>query len=149
VLLKAERRVAEKNLEGTEGTSSDPLLFHVVRIVAASNILHLGIRAHPENVDLICNSVFSSNSSEVLLENLGHSTDLDQDSENEDCLEEIEKFAANELCGDLLEEAFNVDSYRLDSVKSSVRKENKSSAKSRKIKTCRVNLFPKSNMMSK
>lgn len=57
VLQKAERRVAEKNLEGPEGNGPDLLLFNLDKNYVVSIVLNLGVHAQPEAVNLLCKNV--------------------------------------------------------------------------------------------
>lgn len=67
----------------------------------------------------------------------------------EESIEELEKIAVRELCGDLMEEVYDGENLVSELGRIGERKTNKSGAKSLKRKTCRVKLFKQSSNVEK
>jgi len=133
VLLKAERRATEKNMEGNPLNNS---LFFLDNNNVASNLKLLGVKALSSSVDKLCSSVF--NHKPQLLDKDNWEEEF-VESEEEESVEELERLAVKELCGELLEEVFDEDSVLVRRKKGDGGKKNKSGAKTLKRKTCRVN----------
>lgn len=75
--------------------------------------------------------------------------ELSQYSEDEDSVDELEKFAIKQLCGDLLEELYDGDSYHLSCDKRCSMNTNKSSAKPHFRKICKVKVGKQAKVVSK
>jgi len=75
--------------------------------------------------------------------------ELSQYSEDEDSLDDLEKIAVKQLCGDLLEELYDDDSYQQSGDKRCSMNTNKSSAKPHFRKTCKVKVGKHAKMVSK
>jgi hypothetical protein len=108
VLKNAERRTAAKNLE-SKGNNLSQSLFCLDKDVVSSNLLQLGIRAQPESVHSLCKVAFDSKNY-IGLVGVNELVELEfLEEKTEDSIEELEKCALNELCGELLEVVFNED----------------------------------------
>lgn len=144
-LSRAERRTTIKNLESMEGKSSCNSFCSFDLNDAVSNVRQLGV------VFGFCESEMVSSVKEIFdleaarvstASNFDKCEVLSQETDSEvESIENIESRAIKQLCGELLEEVFDDDSYHLSYDSEAVLKRSKSvSAKSRKRKTCKVNI---------
>ena len=148
-LKKAARRAAAKNLEFLEGNGSIHPSLSFDKNVISDNLMQLGIHANSESVNSLCKTALTFNHEGFGTEENDES-ELDYlDSENEDSIEELEKKAIKELCGDLLEEIFDDEESSPSFVLRGSKRASKSCAKPRTKKTCRVKLFKNSLTVSK
>lgn len=88
VMMKAERRAAEKNLENMEGNPLNHSLFYLDKNCVASSLRCIGVKAPSGAVDNLCISTFSHNNQE--LENDSGEEEYPV-SDEEEIVEEIER----------------------------------------------------------
>lgn len=61
MLLRAQRRTAEKNLEGLAGNHSNHSMLYLSKDNVAFNIVQLGVKTQSSAIDLLCESVHAPN----------------------------------------------------------------------------------------
>jgi hypothetical protein len=140
ILAKVGRRAAERNLERAEGSLNfahfSPLHLDVVHSIQQLGVCLGGKEgAAVDEIDGLLVDNFEILDSES--SRLGGEEFSDCESE-EECLEEVESLAIKSLCGELLEEVFDDDSYHLSCDNKKASKSYKVRAKSRKRKTGKV-----------
>jgi len=139
-LIRAEERAAKKNLELPGGMPRTEPCSSLLFDVASSNLQQLGINFGSGENDRIRNlqQLFDLDAERAGVElGEGELFWAVSDSEEED-VETLEIDALKCLCGDLMEEVFEVDSFYLSSAEKTTSRKYKSRAKSRLKKTCKI-----------
>jgi hypothetical protein len=138
-LAKAEERVARRNLELSEGTSSPAPLLFVNRDLAISCLQQLGINLGNSNVENDKNLI------EVLGVGVGEGVggvecgEMGEGFESEgESADDFERLALKSLCGDLMEEVFDESSFPVSGEIDNTTRKGKFHAKSCLRKTCKL-----------
>jgi Neuraminidase (sialidase) len=147
-LARAERRAAAKNLELVEGNLLNNSLNSLSMSSASSILSSVGILWGATVVErnISVKSLLDYNKKCVLQSEVQEYLESDSD---EDCSERLEQDAIKQLCGDLVDEVFDDDSYQCENDSWDFQSRNKFGAKSLKRKTCKVNVANLSKKVSK
>jgi hypothetical protein len=150
---KVEKRAAQRNLESMDGNVLNNPLFSPSNAHVLFSVKQLGIRV--SDVDDKDLEFFIDSCSVPKDQHFVHNSldDIEEDlmwnESEEDSVEILENLAIKELCGDLLEEVFDDDSYHLSGDTKVASKRYKSRAKSRKRKACKVASAKLTKLVSK
>lgn len=151
-LSKVGKRAAQRNLEHLDGNILNNPLYSPLHADTILNIQSLGVCVSNDSrdlADLLERVKLPSDdlAQPRLVDNIEEDLWLSE-SEDEN-VELVENLAVKELCGDLLEEVFDDDSYHLGGDFKTTSKRYKSRAKSRKRMACRVAAAKITKMVSK
>jgi hypothetical protein len=143
IMSKTGRRAAQRNLELNEGKSENRVSLLNNSFSAARNIELLGVRVgdlNSKGFSEIENLLVEKTADQqfTLLNN--HESLLEYESSEEEGIDEIESSAIKSLCGDLLEEVYDDESYHLSCEMKASSRGQRGRAKSRKKKACRIAL---------